>query len=237
MQVVAMNHKRRILYCALPKSGSRAWLTYMVNMSEAHPNSSWNIRDEEFMKDVGLDYRKKMPVDEVLSKYANYTKFTIVRHPLQWVVALYFEAIVHVQKYANEDGSLATLQEFVNDLPTYPLFQKAWNSYEAHCHHCSVDYDFLVKAETVEDDGRALGALLATDVLPPISHVNDLPIMGGARKFKYDELLRDLHANQTGIVHKLLTHYDKEMAMFGYQWDVQTMTSRCINQDEEGSCC
>ena len=53
VQVAAINHKKGIYYCGLPKSGSRSWLTYMVNVSDTHPAKSWKIRDTGFMHEAG----------------------------------------------------------------------------------------------------------------------------------------------------------------------------------------
>ena len=235
VDVIAVNHKKRLFYCALPKAGSRSWLSYMVNISSdiAEP---WRIRDDNFMRKAGLEYRRKVPLAEVKSKYKNYTKFTVVRHPLQWIVGVYFEAIHRTGKYGNVDGSKSTLQEFVDRLYFYPGFKKAWQSFESICHHCQIDYDYIIKSETLEEDGKMLSHALDTDVLPPFVHVNSR-FEQDHESFKYDTLLQEMEKNETDIIYKLLTYYDKDIKMFGYQWDNLAKTSFCSNWDEIGNCC
>ena len=235
LDVVVLNHGRKLLFCALPKSGSRSWLTYLANMT-GNASEPWRVRNEDFMMAAGLDYRKKVPVREVVEKFGSYTKFTVVRHPIQWIVALYFETVHILDKYRNPDGSRPTLQQFVANLYHYPKFKKYWESFELSCHHCLVRYDYIVKAETVDPEGDSLRNFLHTDVVPPFVHVN--PRYGSvADRFKYDEILREMERNSTSTIHRLLAYYEKDLRMFGYAWDVTGRRSTCHNDDEHGTCC
>ena len=88
----------------------------------------------------------------------------------------------------------------------------------------------------VEDGEMLSHDVLDTDVLPPFGHVNPEARKDG-HNFKYDQLLKELELNETNIIQRILTFYDKEMNMFGYQWDNTGQKSLCNNWDESGECC
>ena len=97
-----------------------------------------------------------------------------------------------------------------------------WLDYQGHCHPCRMNYDYVVKMDTLKSDNAVLNKLLGgdTNVRYPEGRVNRkvTATRGMSSAYKYDELLRHLELQYPDIFHQVLQKYSADMELFGYTW-------------------
>ncbi|XP_066978991.1 carbohydrate sulfotransferase 11-like [Macrobrachium rosenbergii] len=140
------------------------------------------VKKEKSHLTATTDYRRTTAVecqDELLvKKLENYKKFIVVRHPIERLVSAYFDKIHHkegklpmqrkVLPFVRKTRKNATVTDI-----TWPEFvsfvvrkggrlNAHWMPYESLCLPCQIDYDFILKFETLDEDAegllRAIGA-------------------------------------------------------------------------------
>ena len=242
LKLVAINHKKKLLYCVLPKTGSRSWLDFMVNLSsEADADKAWQIRDPDFMEDAGIEYKRKIYIHDLERKFKDYTKFVVVRHPLQRFVAAYYESVIKNHNFKKKDGNLPDFREFATMVArrrVHPQVQMA--RYINHCQVCRIKYDYILKTETIDSDFHMLSSELGTNIPLPREHVNKVyKERHHTDMFKYDTLLQSLQPQYTDILKDLMAVYKTDIKVFGYGWDFNNQRSTCaaMQGDKPYSCC
>ncbi|KAK2161190.1 hypothetical protein LSH36_120g11027 [Paralvinella palmiformis] len=242
VKLVAISHQRKLLYCILSKTGSRSWLTFLANLSsDAGSDHNLRIRDERFMNKTGIEYRRNLYLDELDSRYRDYTRFVVVRHPLQRFASAYYESVVKNGKFRRNDGTLPSFREFsamIAGGQLQPHVQMA--RYINHCQVCRTKYDYIVKAETIKSDFHLIRSDLATNVPLPREHVNK--IYRGRHHtdvFKYDALLKTLQPENSNVLRGLAAVYEADNKIFGYGWDFDNQRSTCsvMQGDKPYPCC
>ncbi len=230
--------RNKILYCVLPKAGSRSWLAYLVRLAHRAKPGHWHFRKPDFMEKAGLQYQRDVPLDDIKTKYRDYFKFAVTRHPLQRFVSAYYEAIV--KQEVPTDGKAPNLIAFgrrlVKDL--YPRLH--WRQYIEDCHFCHVDYNFILRSETVVHDHDKLNEMLGKNV--PLqylhssnySHIAENP---SEQNNKYDSLLRGLQHNASDSMATVLKVYEADMRLHGYGWDKASGRSSCSIRGNGGRMC
>lgn len=122
--------------------------------------------------------------DEILHKLDNYTKVIAVRPPLERLISAYYDKIHYktdrsalnriVLKFLKRKRSNATRYDI-----TFPVFidfiltsqavdrwDHHWMPYASLCYPCDIDYDVIVKMESLEEDtNRFLGLIGAPKYL------------------------------------------------------------------------
>ncbi len=156
---------------------------------------TWYPRYTPHFKHPKTDYYAlaMVPLDLVLKNFSHYRKFILVRHPLQRVVAAYYE--VRTQKATSNHTS--NLTQFVTDLVLTNTINFHWLDYQQFCYPCQVHYDYVMKLETMKSDSLVLNGILGAN--PDISysevHVNKEQATSSAGAYKYDDILREWNSN------------------------------------------
>ncbi len=99
-----------------------------------------------------------------------------------------------------------------------------WLDYQGHCHPCQMNYDYVVKMETLKSDNAVLNKLLGgdTNVRYPEARVNKniSDASGTSSTYKYDEILRDLELQHPDYsMYSMYSTRQKnsaDMKLFGY---------------------
>ena len=252
-----VDHGRKIAYCSIPKIASTTWGIIIANNTLTGP------RVPAHMQFVSRRFAEFGISREYYSdKLRNYTKFMTVRHPLDRLVSGYYDKVYShvlpnrnvwfrsptgkkiasyaISKFHKNDEKLdkdtynATFAEFVqfalmvNNLHWRPYFDK--------CCHCFIDYDYILRIETMTKDT----ALVLPNLYPRVLHMPahhhtrpgalpDKPVV--ARHLReYDQIDAD-------SMSKLLDKYKRDMQLFGYQFDRKTSTALCSFHHLDEKCC
>ncbi len=190
------------------------------------------------LADSGIDWSQfnmvwRFPVQSVLSRFADYRKLMIVRHPLQRLVAAYYQRVVTNGHPQNP----MPLEEFVRRRVLQERSPDPhWLDVEGFCSLCEIQYDYILKLETLDKDLPAVHSAIGIDpnLTYPTAHINkrDGHISEGSSIQKYDNQLRSLQTEYPELFQRLLLKYQVDMELFGYTW---TNQSGCWDPNEH--CC
>ena len=187
-----------------------------------------------------------MAYNETLSSY---TKFIVVRHPLDRLISAYRDkmrggdvtfkegAMKVVERYRTNitnNDTFPTFKEFVKMTLTNSALARNehWKSYFFKCDPCYVNYDYVLKVETMDHDMRMFLSEVYHDRLSfvsdtrlnsfkPPSELSDNPY---SHKLK---LFEDLSAEE---VEKITSKFHYEHEFYGYSFNQKTLHAGCCDQ-------
>ncbi len=185
-----------------------------------------NLDETQF--NVIRDY----PLKAARTKYANFTKLAIVRHPLQRLVSAYYQRVVHFNKK--------------DPMPFHKFIHRTvlngrtddihWMDYFASCAFCHLNYHFVLKLEMINEDLPEVNKFLGIDpdYRFPVDHVNpNFLASDPLSRYKYDDILRTFEKEHPYLFKRVLQKYKPDMDTFGYVWE--NHRSACLYR--EGGCC
>lgn len=181
------------------------------------------------------------PTAFVKEGVGNYTKFIFVRHPFERLVSAYeskFGSTVIDDRYQRgvgtniirkyrqnptaislEKGDDVTFVEFVNfiidkwKLPKERM-DAHWLSAIELCFPCSIEYDFIGKVETLEQDvSFLLQKLNETDLIPSFQEKQKAP---NTTQSVWRQTMKQLNQQQ---MEDLISIYAADFQIFGYPLD------------------
>ncbi len=231
-----INNKEKVIYCRINKAGSSAAKHYFRSIN--NDKKSVGGKTEYFPgfkhPQTGYYHLLHLPLSEALEKFGSYRKLVLVRHPLQRFVSAYYEIVVSGNQGIGRD--VKNITHFVTDLVTQKR-KVHWLDYQSLCHPCQMNYDYVVKMETLKSDNMVLNKLLGGDpnARYPEARVNKnlMEAEGTSSAYKYDEILRDLELQHPDIFRQVLQKYSADMELFGYTW--KNGTSGCGGRSSD--CC
>ncbi len=226
VQYVLADSSHKLLLVVVPKAGSISWRHYFDRLHSS--------------------FRRHVPVEEINTKYKDYLKFVMVRHPLQRFVSGYYEVIVKRGKYTDlwckriyqalrngtscDPNHNLTLSEFARAFSMGLLPENEhWRSQQLATLPCDIQSDLILKVETSESDVMALNERLD-------EHTGSFPHLHKSRRYKkfkksglanrgansdltkYDRKLRRLQKQAPEAFRWLLRYFQTDMEMFGYTW-------------------
>ena len=116
-----------------------------------------------------------------------------------------------------------------------------WLSAQQSCHPCSIEWDAILRIETMKSDGAILTSRLAADLKNlseiPVVHSNQNSTPGNTAFLHTSKILTEYKDVEASAVDKFLEYYRNDMEMFGYSWDKDTLTASCSIQTSDGVCC
>ena len=253
-----VDDKHKILYCAVGKAASTTFYNMFYfavtghNISRIHCDTCW--------KDEGLVWLSSFPMEEIERRLQTYYKVITVRHPLDRLVSCWngkfanarntsswihhgrkmvemFRTIPTNSSLDTETAKGANFDEFlryVNDIEAVnQRHNPHWEPIVRMCHPCAIDYDYIVKVETLDVDSKAIirKLNLNMDTFPKINVRRE----HGQCPNPFSSLLREYsHPGITptvfNAIHKL---YQIDMKLFGYTWNEYYSEGRC---DISGCC-
>ena len=245
LRFVILDHDKKLFGCLISKAGSVSWLRYLIqNKLPTHKRSGWHERNNYFLKPLGLEAVFEMPVSDIRNNYKNWTKYIVVRHPLQRLVSGYFEAIVKRREYPKPDKSIMSFLELSRRVASGELLDKNthWMRYTRRCQICDVRYDYIVKQETINYDKTRFEHLYGFNGSIPLQkwHPNrQFDVSADQQIHKYDPILRSLQRRHPRAMNGLLKIYKYDMDSFGYHWNSTTGQSYCSADTVDGAsnCC
>lgn len=170
--------KYKLLYCQVPKAGCSNWKrTLMVLAGKASDTQSINhddVHNGDSLKKLDSFTRK-----EIMHRLKTYTKVLFVREPLERMVSAYRDKFENpntyyhslfgkliISKYrvnpsraALNTGSGVTFKEFVQyllDVHRPVGMDIHWEQANQLCNPCLINYDFIGKFESMEEESNFL---------------------------------------------------------------------------------
>ncbi len=253
IRAITVNREKRVLLCRLNKAGTMASLSYFSHINTNITSSKHRVLVPSYDFDKlpkneprNIYYRIKfIPLKTVLSRFKNFTKIVIGRHPLQRFISAYYEIVVSNKHRVGR--LINTLEEFVTVLlQDKTITDPHWMDYQQSCHPCVMKYDHVFKLERLSVDSKHLNLLVGAhpDASFAQTHSNER-LSGNSTvdkktketlspsSFKYDDILKTMQSEHPQLFKYVLETYKLDMEMFGYSW--QRNTSVCLQDGDK--CC
>ena len=196
------------------------------------------------------------------SKHKGYTKFMVMRHPFDRLISAYYDKAFPnfmnngksiqrqysrlisnwvIKQFHNTDTSInkrdynATFWEFVR----FVLHRSDghWSPYHSKCGECIVDYDFILRTETLDADSKSF-------LEKSYPELTGIPAYNAMRKthnaklnLKTVKFLKEFGTLGQELIMKLMQKYKLDMEPFGYNYDIQTQTATCSFSASGGPMC
>ncbi len=229
-----VDNERKIFYCRIGKVGSVSFIDYFVQSGGKVNDTDFSPNKKSDLAKIGLSMEFQTSVSEINRKYKDYTKLTVVRHPLQRVVSAYYFDIVKKGYYWYKK---MTLEDFLRNITDELADRREhWTRYNTLCRFCEIKYDYILKTESLKSDIAAVSHVfekqryLETNTgstareETPFHHIH-MGIQGGSHSFKYDDKLRNFQLTSPLNMERLLRLYKEDMDLFDYSWDTKKKRS------------
>ncbi|XP_020290637.1 carbohydrate sulfotransferase 11-like isoform X2 [Pseudomyrmex gracilis] len=165
-----------VSWCPIYKAASSMWMTYFVMLKGVLTDTTKDLIRRDLIQ-VNNIVRQKFPRDADLNrtykKIRQTRKFLIVRHPLERLLSAYRDKLEHMQGreyYYKRFGRRITLRyreldnvnvtakleptfaEFLRFIVNEKHFDEHWAPYYLTCEPCAIQYDYVLKFETLDRD-------------------------------------------------------------------------------------
>ncbi|XP_039250038.1 carbohydrate sulfotransferase 10-like isoform X2 [Styela clava] len=239
--------KHKLIACTIPKSGSTSWRkALLISDGVVNASSPEEIAQEDAFK-LGMKKRylwlhfknnSTRTRAEINKRLNEYYRIIVVREPLERIVSAYLDKIVHGRKkYArialsmhNGTGSHATFEEFVDSIINKPstTYDTHWDLYESICDPCRLQYNYIVKLETMSQDAKYVSKITGIDshLLTSIKSDEKIPLLKHKWKTEYQEYLESLPKDK---LMKLFNIYSRDYELFGYSIPQFVLSSKNKN--------
>lgn len=244
--LIVVDDERKLLYCQIGKSASSSFLEYFTKTTgKIKGEERIRVHTKKGLRSIGLDMIFNVSWLEVNTKYRDYTKIVVVRHPLQRLVSAYF----HIFQNRNRSETLGslTMDEFLANVTGKLLdANNHWSRFHNQCKLCFIKYDYVIQTETIDAD-----IVGAADILGvPPNHTSDKlksvleqrnPNKNNQYRdggmFRYDDILERFQSNYPSSMDRLLHLYREDMELFDYGWDRDRKKSVCRRSINSRQCC
>ena len=237
-----VDDKYKLMFCEIPKVACTNFKIIMLLLTgQMNTTDPMQLRADKVHGEYAQKYLHKLSSfsdSEIRHKLKNYFKVMIVRDPLERLLSAYRNKFtVHyndyfklrfgrniIKKYRQHptsealatggDVSFKEFAQYITDPSTLTTgeFNPHWRQYYKLCHPCQLQYEFVGKYESLNEDMAFLLRLLNVDdvISMPPSRIS------GTRT---SDLMAKYFANITSEqLHKLWQVYSTDYNMFGYSY-------------------
>ena len=258
---IVVDDQHKVLFCEIPKAGCTSWkvvlslLTGNIRESDFVHKNRLAVHNYTFMRRIGLYYLNDLPEQLIIDRLKTYFKFIAVRHPFDRLVSAYYDKFVHEDPYKEwyknmkekikegyreeeEDwDDPVTIREFINFVADGGLPRdRHWTNYQLLCSPCMIDYDYIVKVESMTKDAKY--------ILPKISGIKDYNRLPDAHSHRagdtqkpYKELREFFNVTRQEIEKLANGPLSLDFPMFSYRFDIDTGRATCDRYSSDGQCC
>ena len=213
--------------CQLMKEGVSKTRDELLKERQSQSWPGGNIHSS--LTECGLQYARQLSEDQIQQVISSYTKIITVRHPFERLKSVYRDKLYvdpsapyrqcqactvwgrtilkrYPQNHTQTDlftGRGVTMDQFLEY--TFSQDEPHWMEENRLCHPCQMQYDYILKMDTLEQDAEQVIQRVFNSTLPFItSNLSNKTITADAQV--PDKLRRRFHQR-----------YYLDMAMFGYQ--------------------
>ncbi len=234
--MIYIDTDRKLFYCRIGKVGSTSFVDFLEQAKSGDDNITGT-------RQVNIEYLGYVPVAEINSKYKDYTKIVVVRHPLQRVVSAYYQVRDELVLRDSRRNKPMALDDFLRNVTgRLKDANMHWITYHSNCQFCFVDYHYVIQTETMESDILKMAGIFSYNRdqsrsrKPQLKHEN-IGVGNKSQIFRHDHLLREFQLKYPKYMQRLLRLYRDDMQLFDYGWDSDKMISLCRNSTKSPKCC
>ena len=251
-----------LLYCDVPKAScttiKAVWMdlnkSKAKNLTTVHKTYTANAAHTlDEMLSLHFIRQPTWP-----SGYENFTKFTVVRHPMDRLVSAYNNVVYYRKGMADHNPDVVThfegklntsglnpgsltfnrfLQEVTNS-KSKVYHNRHWNPVSEICSICHIRYDYLLKLERIFNDFQLVSKVLGHPhfKLSTYGVTNAGTMreeMKGNEKLWQRYLPQYKHVTNVTIL-RVLKRYGMDLTLFGYHFDTTSYIASCSTSDNQG---
>ncbi|ELT98704.1 hypothetical protein CAPTEDRAFT_191752 [Capitella teleta] len=200
LSLFLVDEVHKIVYCAVPKAATTSFKTLFATWTgEVNDLLAHQVESEMFLSSIGLRYLHTFSSERIREILKDYYAMLIVRHPLERLVSAFRDKIKRMTSYdyiLSEDKASR---------------DPHWKLMSAMCFPCDIDYDFVGKVETLNDDMRTFQKMF-----------QDAPILQKLNSRVHKEemrqsfVIKEMMKLTSVQVKSLKQMYSDDMDMFGY---------------------
>uniref|UniRef100_H0WNR3 Carbohydrate sulfotransferase n=1 Tax=Otolemur garnettii TaxID=30611 RepID=H0WNR3_OTOGA len=173
---IYVEDKHKILYCEVPKAGCSNWKRILMVLNGLAP-STYNISHDAVHYGKYLKKLDSFDLQGIYTRLNTYTKAVFVRDPMERLVSAFRDKFEHPNSYYHPvfgkaiikkyrpnackealiNGSGVKFKEFIHYLldSHRPVGMDIhWEKVSKLCYPCLINYDFVGKFETLEEDAN-----------------------------------------------------------------------------------
>ncbi|XP_075825372.1 carbohydrate sulfotransferase 9 isoform X1 [Microtus pennsylvanicus] len=212
---IYVEDKHRTLYCEVPKAGCSNWKRVLMVLNGL-ASSAYNISHDTVHYGKHLKTLDSFDLKGIEMRLKAYTKVVFVRDPMERLVSAFRDKFEHsnsyyhpvfgkaiIKKYrpnagaeALNNGSGVKFKEFVYYLldAHRPVGMDIhWERVSKLCHPCLINYDFIGKFETLEEDANYF-----------------LQLIGAPKELKFPNF-KDRHSSDERTSAQVVRQYLKDL--------------------------
>ncbi|XP_028011544.2 carbohydrate sulfotransferase 9 [Eptesicus fuscus] len=212
---IYVEDKHKVLYCEVPKAGCSNWKRILMVLNGLAP-SAYNISHDAVHYGKHLKKLDSFDLKGIYTRLNTYTKAVFVRDPMERLVSAFRDKFEHpnsyyhpvfgkaiIKKYrpnacekAFNNGSGVKFKEFVHYLldSHRPVGMDIhWEKVSKLCYPCLINYDFVGKFETLEEDANYF-----------------LQLIGAPKELKFPNF-KDRHSSDERTSAQVVKQYLKDL--------------------------
>lgn len=268
--IVITDRKRKLLYCQIEKCSCSTWryLLQKANsdgedelLSHIHSNTQLRKRSMNTTTIKGSQWFNQY------HEYEDYTKFVVIRHPLERILSSYYNSKRSQKSHSKgEYGptirlfnklmrsreqdtlSLSLFIEAITNPAMTTLYNNVhWKPFTEACNFCEVAYDHIIRVETMAISASGSNHNDAAPILRLLGYdgniLSDVRVNNRKADIPDDTTSRVLLEYKDvpkHLMEKLLDRYKYDMELFGYRFNAKTLRTACRIPVDNGAsltCC
>ncbi|XP_021120786.1 carbohydrate sulfotransferase 9 isoform X1 [Heterocephalus glaber] len=213
---IYVEDKHKILYCEVPKAGCSNWKRVLMVLNGL-ASSAYNISHDAVHYGKHLKKLDSFDLKEIYTRLNTYTKAVFVRDPMERLVSAFRDKFEHPNSYYHpvfgkaiikkyrpnaceetlNNGSGVKFKEFIHYLldAHRPVGMDIhWEKVSKLCYPCLINYDFVGKFETLEEDANYF-----------------LQMIGAPKELKFPNF-KDRHSSDERTNAQVVKHYLKDLS-------------------------
>ncbi|XP_049684348.1 carbohydrate sulfotransferase 9 isoform X2 [Accipiter gentilis] len=213
---IYVEDRHKVLYCEVPKAGCSNWKRVLMVLNGLAA-SAHNISHDDVHYGKHLRKLDSYDLKGIYTRLNTYTKAIFVRDPMERLVSAFRDKFEHANSYyhpvfgkaiikkyrhnANEEalktGSGVKFKEFIQYLldSHRPVGMDIhWEQVSKLCYPCLINYDFIGKFETLEEDANYF-----------------LQLVGAPAELKFPKF-KDRHSSDERTSAEVVRQYLKELS-------------------------
>lgn len=168
-------------------------------------------------------------------KLSKTKRFLIVRHPLERLLSAYRDKLEHMQgreyyykrfgrrialKYRQSGGNATRLEptfaEFLRFIAHEKYFDEHWAPYYRTCEPCALNYDYILKVETLDRDQNFLiQDTKLFNYLYEVRHPGNINPYGATTRKTLDQYITGIPRSLLDQIYKI---YENDYKLFNYSF-------------------
>ena len=240
-----MDEQNKVVFCIINKVASSTIKRLFTSSRGLQLRGEHTI---QYMARNGFRQLASYSEEQRREIQRTYTTALIVRHPLDRLRSAFQNKIVNnwylprethkkaIHKYRinKEDKSVKmNFEEFISALIDWMPYEKHWTSFEPACHPCAVDFDYILRLETLERDLKLFTTCALHTTYDKVYHdgtnrgqyheTSDV-----VKTNHYDKYVPDTKLLDDDLYKRLLDiGYGRDMEMFGYSFNRNSSQGYC----------